>query len=101
MILYNVTVGIDKEVESDWLEWMRSKHIPDVMATGMFTSYKMFKVLSQEEEGSTSYSVQYFAETVEDVVKYLDHFSAPLVREHLDRYKDRHVAFRTLLEQVG
>ena len=33
-ILYNVTVSIDKDVEKEWLEWMKKVHIPDVMRTG-------------------------------------------------------------------
>ncbi len=100
MILYNVTVGIDTELELEWLQWMKTKHIPDVMDTGMFNSYKIFKVLSQEDDNSISYSIQYYADTIEKVVTYLDHYSAPLVREHRERYDNRHVAFRTLLEEV-
>jgi len=100
MVLYNVTIGIDTSAESEWLEWMKNKHIPNVMATGMFVEHKIFKVLNQEEEESTSYSVQYFAESVDKVVKYLDDFAPPLVEEHRKKFQDRHVAFRTLLDQV-
>jgi len=100
MVLYNVTVGIDSQVETEWLQWMKNKHIPDVMATGMFVEYKMFKVLNQDDESSISYSVQYFAESIEKVVAYLDNYAPPLVEEHRNKFKDRHVAFRTLLEEV-
>jgi hypothetical protein len=34
MILYNVTVSVDPEIHDEWLAWMKSKHIPDVLATG-------------------------------------------------------------------
>ncbi|MTI20058.1 DUF4286 family protein [Fulvivirga sp. RKSG066] len=100
MVLYNVTVGIDKDIEAEWVEWIKEKHIPDVMATKMFVEYKMFKVLNQDEEESISYSIQYFAKTIEDVVNYLDNHAPPLVREHRDRFLNKHVAFRTLLQQV-
>ncbi len=100
MVLYNVTVGIDPDIEKEWLEWMKSAHIPAVMATDMFKEFKIFKVLSQEEEETVSYSVQYFAEHVDMVVKYLNEFAPPLVEEHRQRYQNKHVAFRTLLEQV-
>ena len=101
MVLYNVTVGIDQDIEEEWLSWMKAQHIPAVMDTGMFVEYKIFKVLNQEEEESVSYSVQYFAESIDHVVKYLKEYSKPLVEAHMQRYKDRHVAFRTLLEQVN
>lgn len=100
MVLYNVTVGIDTDAEEEWLSWMKSKHIPAVMDTGMFIEYKIFKVLSQEEEQSVSYSIQYFAQTVDKVVEYLNNHAPKLVEEHRNRYKDKHVAFRTLLEEV-
>lgn len=100
MVLYNVTVGIDPDIEKEWLSWMKSHHIPAVMATNMFSEYKIFKVLSQEEEESISYSVQYFAEKVDMVVKYLNDYAPPIVAEHHKRYQNRHVAFRTLLEEV-
>lgn len=100
MVLYNVTVGIDLEVEKEWLNWMKNHHVPAVMNTGMFVDNKIFKVLSQEKEETVSYSVQYYAESVDKVVKYLDDFASPLVEEHRKRYENRHVAFRTLLEEA-
>lgn len=100
MVLYNVTVGIDADAEEEWLGWMKQNHIPAVMDTGMFIEYKIFKVLSQEEEQSVSYSIQYFAESIDKVVEYLNNFAPALVENHRNRYKDRHVAFRTLLEEI-
>lgn len=100
MVLYNVTVGIDLDAEKEWLSWMKQKHIPDVMDTGMFIEYKIFKVLGQEGEESVSYSIQYFAESIDKVVEYLDNHAQALVKEHHQKYKDKHVAFRTLLEEV-
>ena len=100
MVLYNVTGGIDTDAEEEWLSWMKSKHIPAVMDTGMFIEYKIFKVLSQEEEQSVSYSIQYFAQTVDKVVEYLNNHAPKLVEEHRNRYKGKHLAFSTLLEEV-
>ena len=98
MILYNVTVNIDQDVELEWLEWMKKEHIPNVMATGLFFDQKIFRLLN-EEEGST-YSFQYFAKSLEDLNLYFDKYAPKLVKEHLDKYKHKHVAFRTVLERV-
>ena len=56
MILYNVTVSIDPEISEDWLNWMRSKHIPDVMATNCFLESRISKIHGEEEGGVTSVS---------------------------------------------
>lgn len=100
MLLYNVTVGIDKDVETQWLQWMKETHIPNVLRTGMFVSHKIYKVLHDQEDGTTSYSIQYFAETIEHVTRYLEVFAPVLIEEHRKRFHDKHVAFRTLLEEV-
>jgi hypothetical protein len=99
MILYNVTIGIDTDVEDEWKIWMLTTHIPDVMATGMFKKFEMFKILTDEDQGS-SYSIQYTAESMNEVERYLGEFAPELIKRHLERYRDKHVAFRTLLEKV-
>ena len=100
MFLYNVTVGIDKDVELEWLAWMKSEHIPKIMETGMFVEFKIYKVLHDQDEGSVSYSIQYFANTINHITSYFDRY-APLFLEQLrTRFRDKHVAFMTLLEEV-
>jgi len=100
MFLYNVTVGIDTDIEQEWLAWMKSKHIPDVMNTGMFVAYKIYKVLHDDNEGTVSYSVQYFATSLELVVQYLETLGPAMAEEHRQKFIGKHVAFRTLLEEV-
>lgn len=100
MILYNVTYGIDKEIEPEWIQWMKEVHIPAVLATGLFEGYRFYKVLTHEEESSSSYCIQYFTPAIEQFNLYLEKFASSLIEEHRERFKDRHVAFNTLLEEV-
>ncbi len=99
MIIYNVTVNIDNSVREEWLHWMKTIHIPDVVATGCFIQGNIFKVLVEEEQG-TSYSIQYQANSMDDIVRYRDQFMPRLQQEHTERYKEKFVAFRTLLEKI-
>lgn len=99
MVVYNVTVGIDKEVEQEWLNWMINHHIPRVLATGLFHENKIYKVLTGDEE-NISYSIQYFAESLTMVEKYLNEYAPALIQEHNEKFKNRHAAFRTLLQSV-
>jgi hypothetical protein len=100
MYLYNVTVGIDQDVEREWLDWMKHEHIPDVLNTGMFVGHRIYKVLHDNEDGTTSYSIQYFSETLENVIHYLENLAPALIEKHKQKYGGRHVAFRTLLEEI-
>jgi hypothetical protein len=100
MLLYNVTFGIDKVIETEWILWIKDHYLPTIMSTGLFIEYKMYKVLTHDDEASVSYSVQCFANNIEDVLKYLNDY-APLITElHREKFKDRHVAFNTLLDEI-
>jgi hypothetical protein len=100
MLLYNETIGIDKDVEQQWLLWMRQTYIPAMMNTGTFIDAKIYRILHENEDGTISYSVQYFAQSIDQIQKYLDVFAPKLVEEHRLKFANKHVVFRTLLEQV-
>lgn len=100
MILYNVTVKIVNTVHDDWLAWMRDVHIPDVMNTGLFTSYKIVKILGEEEDGGTTYAIQYLSPSMETFQKYQANHAKDLQVEHTERYENKYVAFRTLMEVI-
>lgn len=100
MILYNVTVNVDKETEKEWLSWMKEVHIPDVLATGMFLDNKMYRILHDSEDGSINYSVQYFAESMDKLNNYIQVFSKKLQQDVQVKFKDKVVSFRTLLQAV-
>ncbi|MCS6978965.1 MAG: DUF4286 family protein [Flavobacteriales bacterium] len=98
-IIYNVTINVDDEIREEWLDWMRRVHIPDVMNTGCFTSWRLCRLLVEEEKGTT-FAIQYTAASLEDFEKYQKNFAAELQRQHSEKFRDRFVAFRTLLEQL-
>lgn len=99
MYIYNVTVSIDKELAEEWLNWMKTIHIPDVLSTGYFTENKICKVLHVSDDGET-YSIQYTFNTMEDIEDYQKNHAPRLQAEHSKRYEGKYAAFRTLLEIV-
>lgn len=100
MYLFNETVGIDASVEQEWLAWAQAVYVPAVLNTGLFTGYKLYKVLHDSEDGSISYSVQFFSASLENVVQFLEVFAPPLVEQQRQKFNNKHIAFRTLLEEV-
>ena len=100
MIVYNVTTKIDDSVHEEWLQWMKSIHIPDVMKTGYFIENRMLKVLGEGEEYKNTYSIQYTCRAMKDFLEYEVHKAPALRKEHNDKYGNKFVSFRTLLEVV-
>jgi hypothetical protein len=100
MLLYNVTVGVDPDIEQEWLSWMKTRHIPEVIRTGMFVETKIYKILHDQEDGTISYSVQHFANSIEQVQQYIEVFAPKLINDHKERFRNKHVVFQTLLEEI-
>lgn len=100
MIIYNVTVNIEQSVHDEWLSWMKNSHIPDVMRTGLFKESRILRVLGDEDSGGHTYSVQYTLENMDKYRQYEDVYAPALRGEFNSRYKNKFVAFRTLLETV-
>ena len=100
MVLYNVTINIDYAVHDEWLDWMKNVHIPDVMNTGLFIDSKLCKIHA-EEDGGKSYSVQYLLNNWEDYNLYVKEYAEELQKEHAEKYANKFVAFRTILEVVS
>ena len=100
MIIYNVTVKINNDVHENWLEWMKTQHIPDVMATQLFSNHQMARVLGQDESDGITYAIQYTCEDMKTLQLYSSSFAPALQEDHHKRYEGKYVAFRTLLEIV-
>lgn len=99
MFIYNVTVNISPDIQHEWLNWMQEIHVPDVMKTGCFVDSQILRVLFVEDEGST-YSVQYRFLDMSDIERYQKEFAPALQAEHKNKFGDKYVAFRTILEIV-
>jgi Domain of unknown function (DUF4286) len=100
MIIYNVTVNVENSVSEAWLKWMQEKHIPDVMASGMFVENRILRLIGDEDSGGTTYAIQYTARNMQDYLRYRDEFAPALQKDALDLFGDKFTAFRTLLETV-
>ena len=100
MYIYNVTINIQEDVHEEWVEWMKSVHIPDMLNTGKFTRALMTRVMVNEEMGGVTYSVQYTAESKEMLNRYYEE-DASTLRGRTAPFEGKFVAFRTELEVIS
>lgn len=99
MLLYNVTLIIEEAVAADWLLWMKEIHIPQVMATEKFVSNRLLKVVDSPNEGVT-YCAQYIVENMADYNDYQQNFAPALQADLQNKFENKLVAFRTLMEFI-
>ncbi|WP_114782847.1 DUF4286 family protein [Botryobacter ruber] len=101
MILYNITVNVENSVADEWLEWMTEVHIPEVMRTGFFLRNQICRLLTEIENGGTTYAVQYHCRNLDDLEEYQRTHAAEMQARQLKRYGESALAFESVLEIVG
>ncbi|HMK06512.1 MAG TPA: DUF4286 family protein [Flavobacterium sp.] len=101
MLIYNVTINIEDSAHNQWLHWMKEKHIPEVLATGKFSSARLTKVMVEEDMGGTTYSVQFTTDSRDTLEKYYAEDAPKLRAESAQLFGDKMLAFRTELELLA
>lgn len=91
---------MDQSIEEQWLQWILREHIPEVMATNCFLRFHVARMLDQDESEESTYSIQYFAESKDDYNRYIEHFADVLRKKSFEKWGDRFMAFRSVMEIV-
>lgn len=99
MIKYNVTVSVDEYITTDWLYWMKKEHIPDVMDTGIFLKAQISRIINPSDNNNT-FAITYTCDSMKDLHYYQVNYAAELQKKHIDRYGDKAVPFRTIMEVI-
>ena len=95
MIIYNVTVKVESTIADAWLQWLLNEHIPDIMRTNCFTDYKIVRLLEVDEsEGPT------YADSKADYNRYLELHAPSMRQRSYEKWGERFIAFRSLMEVV-
>lgn len=99
MIIYSVTVAVQADIESEWLDWMSRVHVPDVLRTGGFTECRLHRLLDSTA-AEPVYVMQYVCDTLEEYNRYRDEFAPALQKDHSNRYGSKVRGSRQLLEEL-
>jgi len=100
MIVYNITIKVDHEIEDEWIRWQKEIHIPEVISTGLFTEYRFYKLLDHDDEEGKIFVTQFLANNRQDYDTYIKLFSPILRKKALEKWGDKAVSFRTVLQNV-
>ena len=58
-----------------WLDWMKNHHLPKMMSTGQFTQARLFKVISDQDQGGVSYATQYHCASKKEYDTYIEQYA--------------------------
>lgn len=100
MFIYNITVKVNKSIINEWVKWQQEEHIPEIMATELFSDFKFFRLLEQDDSDGPTFIVQYHTPSRNNYEKYIKQH-APVLREKaIKKWGNGFIAFRTLLQSV-
>lgn len=100
-LIYNVTVKISPDVKEAWVKWMREEHIPEVMATACFKSFRFLHLEGYDDEEGFTYAIQYTCPGIELMDIYQRDHAPGLQQKHKVLFEGKFVAFRTMLEIIA
>ena len=97
MLVYQVKITCEPEIEPEFLHWMQTQHVPDVIGTGLV---KSFQVLKPQDGEPHTYYYQYIFDRQSDFDHYQTTFAPALKKDVIDRYAGRFTASRTIFERI-
>ena len=99
-IIYNVTTKVEHSIAEAWLAWLKEEHIPDLIQTGCFTHAVILKLQEVDDADGPTYAVQYHAESKELYNRYIKEHAPAMRKKVIDKWGEKFISFRTLMEVV-
>jgi uncharacterized protein DUF4286 len=95
-VIYSVTLRVDSAIAGEWLTWMQTVHLPNVMATGSFLAHEVRRQIEPGDAGRVAFEIRYLCASREEYQRYQELHAARLQAEHTARYGERVEASRRL-----
>ena len=101
MFIYNVTVKVDKVIATEWLRWLQSIHIPEILATECFHKAGVLQLLEVDDSDGPTYAVQYFTSSRQFYNDYITEHAGIMRQRAFEKWGDQFIAFRSLMQVVN
>jgi uncharacterized protein YdcH (DUF465 family) len=103
MFIYNVTVKIDPSIKDEWLNWMLTEHIKEVLNTKLFNDAHFYELLEpiNEDDNGITYIVQYHAPSKSMYNEYINKHAIAMREKGYAKFGNRFIAFRSLMKHIN
>jgi len=101
MIVYNVTVKVEPGIADKWIQWMKAEHLNDMMNTGLFSDYRLCRLMEQDESEGVTFVIQYHSDSIENYQSYVQEHAPRMRKKSLDKFGNKFAAFRTVMEVIN
>ena len=101
MFVYNVTIKVHDSIKEKWLIWLKEIHVPEVKNTGCFSQATILRLLEIDDTDGPTYTIQYRAESKAMYNQYIEKFAGIMRQKSFDRWGDKFIAFRSVMQVVN
>lgn len=100
MILYSITFSVDENVHQDWLNDLKTIHIPSILLSGLISEYKILKLLNEHPDGGITYNCQLFMNDMTEVQTFEQDFEYTFLLSMEKKFAGMFIPFKTHLEVI-
>jgi hypothetical protein len=100
MLLFNITFNVETHIHQHWLKWMKTNFVPAVMQTKLPFKSSILKLLTEVENGGSTYSFQFYFNNMEDFLNFELTHKEQILDRHNMLFRGKFVQFSSLLEEI-
>ena len=100
MIIYNITINIDKTVHEEAIHWLKQTHVKRIMNDKIADNCHILQVMNISEEEGHTYCLHYELKDKESLVENLSDIEDKLLNDLSILFGEKVLTFSTLLEKI-
>ena len=99
MILYLIHIDVQKNIDKDWLLWMKNEHVPEIMDLKIFQKNEIWKIKNDSKKYN-SYYIKYYTESLDYYKLYEKKYAIEMKKKHSIKYKNNFNVKREILQLI-
>ena len=101
MLIFNTTFLVSDKAHGAWLKWVHEQHIPFMLESEFFSKPQVAKILTNDEQEGTSFSLQFHVQDMETLHIWNERYSAAFQEKFSSQFGTEALFFTTILELIS
>lgn len=100
MLIYNTSYHFEETLEQNFIIWLKEVHVPAVLEEGTLKNPRICKILSHQQDGDVSYTLQWEVENSTVLHRWHIKQGDFAVNEIKKIFDDKVMFFETLMRVI-
>ena len=100
MQVCNISFQLNPRIQPEWLHWMKTNFIIELMGTGCFIDHKLYQLEVPEDQNPT-FTLQLYAVNKALLSKYHTEFANGIILQLINKWGEQCLYFSTNMQIVN